>query len=89
MSWEGIASICALVGLIITIIGNVAVLSFFAGKIVSKLDAWTQIFTRFEKSYEINQSDEKSQRKAIWEKIDHHSEKLVEHQERIINLEGK
>jgi hypothetical protein len=86
MTWEGIASVIAIIGLIITIIGNVAMLSFFAGKILAKIDSFTDLMVRFEKAYESHTLEDRNNRQAVWSRIDEHSKALATHEERLRTL---
>ena len=87
MSWEGIAAIVAVAGLFFTIIVNIGVFSFFFGKFFAKFDGLVHVFGEFQKAFEKHMENEEKINKSMWAKLDTHSEKLVEHHQRILSLE--
>ena len=89
MGWEGIASITAIVGLLITLIGGGFSICFFFGKIISRFDNLINDFNQFVFGFKEHMVKEDATHNAMWGKIDGHSEKLVEHHQRIITLEKK
>lgn len=94
MSWEGWGVLVAILGLVITIIGAIlgafklsSKFSFFAGQFLTKVDGIGSAFSDFEKAFEKHMADEATQLKAMWEKIDAHNGKIIEHDQRIIHVE--
>lgn len=87
MTWQGVGVIVALVGLLLSLIGGGFGMCFFFGKFFAKFDALISSFTDFKKDFEDHMKEEARQIEHLWKKTDIHGEKLVEHHQRIINLE--
>lgn len=89
MSWEGIAAIAAIASVVIGALINAVTLAYFAGKFVSKMDAQTEVFAKFEKTYEKQVEDSKSSQQVMWNKIDDNQKRISAHDVRIKVLESR
>lgn len=89
MHLENIAIIIGMAGSIIAFVWSANKMSFFAGQFLAKVDHIKLGFERFEKSFEEHMKEEKTQSAAMWNKIDLHGDKLIEHEQRIGVIEKK
>lgn len=82
-----IGGIITVMGAIFSYIWSANKMAFYAGQFLTKVDGIGIAFSRFEKSFEEHMREEKIQSHAMWKKMDGHGDKLIEHEQRIINVE--
>lgn len=87
MTWESIGVLVAIAGLIITILGAALTWAFFVGKLFSSIDKMSAEFHRFAADFKDHMAKEDQTHLAMWTKLDGHTEKIVEHHQRLTFVE--
>jgi hypothetical protein len=83
MDLDNVAILIGIAGSIIAFVWSANKMAFFAGQFLTKVDHIKIGFERFERSFEEHTKEEKAQSAAMWNKMDLHGDKLIEHEQRI------
>lgn len=87
MTWEGWGVIITAVSLVLSLSGGAIGIAFAIGKFSEKFDALNKNFSDFVANFNEHMKEEKDTHKVMWERLDSHGEKLVEHHHRISAVE--
>ena len=77
MEWQAMGVLVAIIGLILTIVTNAIVLTWHLSRFSGKVDAWTDMFSRFEKGLEKYMVKTDLQLDTLWKRHDDIKERVV------------